>query len=92
MKDSGAPYSGKFDFIKTEMSWPITHMVAAKDKALGCAECHSKQSRLAGIQGIYIPVRDNNKLLDTVGWAIVFLTLLGVFGHGALRIVTARRH
>ena len=92
MKDSGAPYSGKFDFIKTEMSWPITHMVAPKEKALGCAECHSKESRLAGIQGIYIPVRDNNKLLDTIGWSVVFLTLLGVFGHGAIRIVTARRH
>ncbi|TRZ98411.1 MAG: tetrathionate reductase family octaheme c-type cytochrome [Rhodocyclaceae bacterium] len=92
MKDSGQPFSGKVDFIKTEMSWPITHMVAPKEKALACVECHSKQSRLAGIQGIYIPVRDNNKLLDTAGWAIVFLTLLGVFGHGALRIVSSRKH
>jgi len=92
MKDSGHPYSGKMEFIKTEMSWPITHMVAPKEKALGCAECHSKESRLAGIQGIYIPVRDNNKLLDTIGWAIVFLTIFGVFGHATLRIVTGRKH
>jgi hypothetical protein len=92
MKDSGAPWSGKVDFIKTEMSWPITHMVAPKEKALGCVECHSKESRLAGIQGIYIPVRDNNRLLDTIGWAVVFLTILGVLGHGALRIVTGRKH
>jgi octaheme c-type cytochrome (tetrathionate reductase family) len=92
MSTSGHPFSGKIDFIKTEMSWPINHMVAPKEKALGCAECHSKQSRLAGIQGIYIPVRDNNKLLDTVGWGVVLLTLLGVFGHGALRIVTRRKH
>ncbi len=35
MQDVGAPFSGKVDFIKTEMSWPITHMVAPKDKALG---------------------------------------------------------
>ena len=35
MKVSGTPYSGKFDFIKTQMDWPITHMVAPKDKALG---------------------------------------------------------
>ena len=74
------------------MSWPITHMVAPREKALGCAECHSKDGRLAGIQGIYIPVRDNNKLLDTVGWGIVLLTLLGVFGHGAIRIVSSRKH
>ena len=92
MKDSGHPFSGKIDFIKTEMSWPITHMVAPKEKALGCVECHSKDGRLAGIQGIYIPVRDNNKLLDTAGWAIVLLTLLGVFGHATLRIVTSRKH
>jgi hypothetical protein len=57
MKDSGAPYSGKFDFIKTEMSWPITHMVAPKEKAMGCVECHSKDGRLAGIQGVYLPPR-----------------------------------
>ena len=92
MGNVGAPFSGKVDFIKTEMYWPITHMVAPKDKAVACAECHSKDGRMAGIQGIYIPVRDNNKLLDTVGWAIVFLALLGVFGHGALRIVTSRKH
>jgi octaheme c-type cytochrome (tetrathionate reductase family) len=92
MKDSGAPYSGKFEFIETEMSWPITHMVAPKEKALGCVECHSKESRLAGIQGIYIPVRDNNRLLDTIGWGVVLLTLLGVLAHGALRIVTNRKH
>jgi hypothetical protein len=92
MQDSGHPFSGKIDFIKTEMSWPITHMVAPKEKALGCVECHSKDGRLAGIQGIYIPVRDNNRLLDTIGWAIVFLTMLGVFGHGAIRIVSSRKH
>jgi len=92
MKDSGAPYSGQHDFIQTEMSWPITHMVAPKDKAVGCVECHSKDGRLAGIQGIYIPVRDNNKLVDTIGWGVIFLTLFGVFGHATLRIVTARRH
>jgi octaheme c-type cytochrome (tetrathionate reductase family) len=92
MNTSGHPFSGKIDFIKTEMSWPINHMVAPKEKALGCVECHSKQSRLAGIQGVYIPVRDNNKLLDTAGWAIVLLTLLGVLGHGAIRIVSSRKH
>ncbi len=73
------------------MSWPITHMVAPKEKALGCVECHSRNGRLAGIEGVYLPARDNNKLVDTAGWAIVFLTLLGVLGHAALRIVTGRK-
>ena len=92
MKAANAPFSGKVDFIKTEMSWPITHMVAPKEKAMGCVECHARDGRLTGIQGVYLPARDNNKLVDTAGWAIVLLTLLGVIGHGALRIVTARKH
>ena len=51
-----------------------------------------RAGRLAGIKGIYIPVRDNNRLLDTIGWAMVFLTILGVVGHGAIRIVSSRKH
>ena len=53
--EPGTPYSGKFDFIKTQMDWPITHMVAPKDKALGCVQCHAKDGRLAGLPGIYMP-------------------------------------
>ncbi len=91
MKDSGAPYSGKFEFINTEMSWPITHMVAPKEKALGCVECHARDGRLAGIQGVYLPGRDANRMVDTGGWALALLTLLGVTGHGLLRVVNRRR-
>jgi len=47
MADAGAPFSGKVDFIKTEMLWPITHMVAPKEKALACNECHSRNGSLA---------------------------------------------
>jgi hypothetical protein len=91
MKDSGAPWSGKFDFIHTEMSWPITHMVAPKEKALGCAQCHSSPGRLAGITGVYLPARDANPLVDKAGWALVLLTLLGVTGHGAKRLISRNR-
>ena len=91
MKTSGTPYSGKYDFIKTEMSWPITHMVAPKEKALGCVECHSKDGRLTGITGVYLPGRDGNRLFDTAAWSIALLTLLGVLGHGALRFTIHRK-
>lgn len=87
MKDSGAPYSGKFDFIKTEMSWPITHMVAPKEKALACEECHTKNGRLENISGVYIPGRDANGLVDRLGWGLAALTLLGVFGHAVIRLM-----
>jgi octaheme c-type cytochrome (tetrathionate reductase family) len=90
MQVADAPFSGRWGFVKTEMSWPITHMVAPKDKALGCAECHSLAGRLAGITGVYLPARDRNRVIDTAGWAIAVLTLVGVLGHGAMRVVRGR--
>ncbi|HPG39740.1 MAG TPA: tetrathionate reductase family octaheme c-type cytochrome [bacterium] len=39
--DTGLPYSGHFGFVSTVMFWPITHMVATKEKALQCIDCHS---------------------------------------------------
>ncbi|WP_059424630.1 tetrathionate reductase family octaheme c-type cytochrome, partial [Sulfuricella sp. T08] len=81
MQNMGAPFSGKVDFIKTEMFWPITHMVAPKEKALSCVQCHDAKTggRLKEIKGIYMPGRgDNNKLLDMAGWALALLTLIGV--------------
>ncbi len=39
-------YSGSYDFTDTEMYWPQTHMVAAKGKALQCADCHSEGGRM----------------------------------------------
>lgn len=43
--NSGLAYSGRYDFARTEMYWPITHMVAPKDRALGCADCHGDVKR-----------------------------------------------
>ena len=92
MKDAGLPFSGKVDFVKTEMFWPITHMVAPKEKALACTECHSKNGRLAGIAGVYIPGRDANSLVDTFGWGIALFSLVGSVGHGLMRIASRRKH
>jgi len=39
-------YSGKYGFAPTEMYWPLSHMVAPKEKALGCSDCHGESSRL----------------------------------------------
>jgi hypothetical protein len=93
MKAANLPYSGQYGFVSTEMSWPIAHMVAPKDDALTCAQCHSKNGRMKDIQGIYMPGRgDNNKWLDMAGWTIVLLSLIGVLLHGAIRIVVSRRN
>ena len=47
MADRGLPFSGKVDFIKSEMTWPLTHMVAPKEQTLACKECHNAKGSLA---------------------------------------------
>lgn len=46
MKAAGQPYSGKYGFIETSMVWAVNHMVAPKDKALKCNDCHGDKGRL----------------------------------------------
>lgn len=91
MATTGAPFSGKIGFVETEMRWPINHMVAPKENALACQECHSDNGRLKNIQGIYMPGRDSSKYLDLLGGGAAFLALLGVLGHGTLRIFSNRK-
>jgi octaheme c-type cytochrome (tetrathionate reductase family) len=91
MTATGRPYSGEYAFVQSEMTWPITHMVAPAERALRCVECHSRQGRLHGIEGIYIPGRDRSVGLDTTGYTLAGLALLGVIGHGALRVLTRRQ-
>ena len=87
MAAAGKPFSGEVGFVNTEFTIPINHMVAPKENAVACESCHSKQSRLAGVMGVYLPRRDADPLLDFVGIAMVLAALAGVLGHGALRIV-----
>jgi len=44
--DTGLNYSGKFGFAETEMFWPLSHMVATKEKALQCVDCHGTGGRM----------------------------------------------
>lgn len=48
MKASGLPYSGKYGFAETIMYWPINHMVAPKEEALSCLDCHCDKGRMDG--------------------------------------------
>jgi len=94
MKEIGAEYSGQFAFVETEMAWPITHMVAPKEDALTCAQCHAPSGgvgRLDKVPGIYIPGRTPHELLDRAGWGLALLCLVGVIGHGGIRIWAARK-
>lgn len=91
MDAAGAEYSGEFGFIETTMHWPLSHMVAPKEEALGCADCHSKHGRLANLTDFYMPGRDKSDLLDLIGWLAVFGTLGGVTLHGVARILFRNR-
>lgn len=91
MKTAHLPYSGQYEWAETVMYWPITHMVAPAEDALQCNECHSRRSRLAGITGVYIPGRDYNDVLDTIGWALSILALVGVVIHGGLRLAASKK-
>ena len=86
MESAGLPFSGEVDFVKTQMSWLINHMVIPGKDAVDCNECHKKNGRLKDIDGIYIPGRDADKNLDLIGGTIALLTLIGVFMHGIGRI------
>jgi octaheme c-type cytochrome (tetrathionate reductase family) len=78
----GLPFSGEFDFVETTYVFPITHMVAPKDKSLSCKECHSKSDgRLANLKDFYMPGRDSSRILNLAGWGVVLASLFGVFIH-----------
>jgi len=92
MSEIGLPYSGEYGFVKTEMTWPINHMVSPASAAVACNECHTPENgRLANLTGFYLPGRDSNPFVETLGTLIVLLTLAGVSVHGGARIVIASR-
>ena len=87
----GEPYSGQRGFVETEMTWPVNHMVAPKEEAVRCAGCHTRNdSRLAGMNGFYMPGRDYSGALDTGGVTLIALTCAGVIVHGSARVISRR--
>jgi len=92
MKDAKLPFSGKISFIKTEMYWPVNHMVASKENTVQCTECHTREnSRLAGLKDFYMPGRDYSKIVDIGGMWILILTILGIFTHAVIRFLSYRK-
>ena len=93
MDYAGLPYSGQFGFIETRMNWFITHMVAPKEDAVRCKECHTRaeDGRLVEITDIYLPGRDRSALLDRLGFGLAGLMLVGAIGHGSLRFLSRNK-
>ena len=91
MKAAGQEYSGNFDFVDTQMYWPITHMVAPASDALDCAACHAQDGRLDVIAAVYMPGTNPRSPIGLLGMALVALTILGVGLHIALRLLGGRK-
>ncbi|HBZ54930.1 MAG TPA: cytochrome C [Syntrophobacteraceae bacterium] len=92
MKKVGLPYSGQFGFVETSYVFPTTHMVAPKEMAVKCNECHTpKDGRMANIEGVFMPGRDGNRTIQTLGWIAVLGSLGGVLLHGLGRTISRRK-
>ena len=92
MREAGLPFSGKIGFIETDMYWPITHMVAPKEKSLNCEECHRRNDgRLENLKNFYMPGRDHWQLLDSSGWVLSGLAIIALLLHAGLRFTSSSR-
>ncbi|WP_419780753.1 tetrathionate reductase family octaheme c-type cytochrome [Maridesulfovibrio sp.] len=91
MKYAGLPFSGEVGFVETEYVYPTTHMVAPKENAVACEECHSKQGRLDKMNCLYLPGRDASSIVDAGGWFIVLASAVGVILHALGRIFMSGR-
>ena len=85
------PWSGKYDFVETEMYMPINHMVAPVENTVSCTECHSRDGRLDNLTDFYMPGRDRIAAVDYAGFGLIIFSLLAVFAHGIIRIFTSRK-
>ncbi|MFA5519819.1 MAG: cytochrome C [Spirochaetota bacterium] len=85
MRVAGVKYSGKREWIETEMFWPLTHLVKEKEFALKCSDCHSRNGRLAGLEACWIPGRDRSLVMDILGMVMLFGSIAGVSVHGLIR-------
>lgn len=86
------PYSGEWDFVETEMFLPVNHMVSPAADALSCNDCHTRiNSRMASIEGAYIPGSSRNAGIDYFGIFIILASVAGVSFHALLRYLSSRR-
>lgn len=88
MKYAGQAYSGEYGFADTTYVFPTTHMVAPRENALQCVQCHSTDSRLKNLTGFYMPGRDSSTIVDAAGWFGVGASLIAVIIHGLMRFVS----
>lgn len=88
----GLPYSGAYDFVETEMYWPLNHQVAPADQSLSCIDCHSREnSRIASLGDFYLPGRDFNAGVEILGILLIITSIIGVLTHAICRFISGRK-
>ena len=91
MKAAGREFSGEVGFVETEMRIPVNHMVAPAEDALACESCHSRDGRMSGVEGLYMPGIGSVPVLDKLFLTMALLALIGVLLHGAIRFISSRK-
>jgi octaheme c-type cytochrome (tetrathionate reductase family) len=92
MERVNLPFSGTVTFIRTEMYWPVNHMVSPKENSVKCTECHNRNnSRLKNLTDFYMPGRDKSSFIDNSGISLIFIALIGVIIHGSIRFYSSRK-
>jgi hypothetical protein len=86
MESIGKKYSGHHAFVRTQMYWPLNHMVSPSEKSVSCIECHSSDGRLKNLTGFYLPGRDENSTVEFIGIGAIITSILGVIIHALVRI------
>lgn len=82
MDDMGLPYGGEYGFVETAYMYAIHHTIVPKEKALKCAECHTRDSgRLEKLNGFYMPGRDRSLIIDYGGLLCILVAISGVLLH-----------
>jgi hypothetical protein len=66
-------------------------MVASKDKAVECKECHAEEGRLKEVDISYMPAAGKTKLIDLLSMLAIAATVLGIIGHALIRLFASKR-
>jgi len=82
------PYSGQYDFVETEMYWPLNHQVSPANQSLQCIDCHTRnEGRLAGLDDFYLPGRNFSVPVEAAGILFVLVSIFGIMLHAGCRIL-----
>lgn len=87
MEYLGLPFSGEYDFVATEMYWPLSHQVSPKESSLQCIDCHTRSGgRLEKLDDFYLPGRDQDANIEVAGIILVIMAFAGITVHMLCRI------